>query len=658
MLCLAAALSGCIRIVVKDPDGLSVPQETASEEAPETTENADGCVPVTSLFKGALPNGENLQVLFSGELPETETLYYASFREGNCIFTIAKGKRLRVRRFLLEAGTADSFELPVLAPVTDEKAGTALCRVIALEDGCAYYECEDELIFYDASFQETGRVKKDRYSEVFPAGKGACSVNQAELKLYRPDGTTKTFEIPKASFAFGNTVQSFDGGIWFLAEDPLQMEAWYRFDLEKETFTRTGVVSTDQAETTDTSIVPGAFLGPYAAGRTAVYDLSEEEAETGFVHALQEKETVIGLREGTLLTAVYVTNETGRETYEQEVTLRTYAFSEDTAGVTGKMRAVSPDTMEVTDFWIYDGYAVFLSSNVSKTAMLLALPVGNAPAGNPAETCLTKNPGRSGLERFGDLDFYEVKEYPRASYVERETSRLGVGFYFGEDARLADVGDYELTMAENRAETIHVETAVADWLRKFPEGLLDDVIAPFEGMDVFFVREIKAREGNAVPEAAAYVDVRKNRLSLVIAEGSLRTISHEFMHCMKLAGERYCYNFLWLLQDYNPGGFRYAGTYKDLEHLSVDYTPLDSSVPSKSGIYFVAPYAKVNASEDTALIFEEIAATDGLHAPALESLPLQKKAAFLFEELRRAVPSIRDKAPLFWETTLAEKQAS
>ena len=161
----------------------------------------------------------------------------------------------------------------------------------------------------------------------------------------------------------------------------------------------------------------------------------------------------------------------------------------------------------------------------------------------------------------------------------------------------------------------------------FKEFIHDD----YKGLNIYLASDIDS-DFKKSGEQLKYYD---NYVIIALSDDYKRTLCHEMLHALEDAASTKGKNIFNKWSDYNPKGFKYKGTFNDME-ASYKYT-----IAYGEGIvYFVDNYAETNELEDRARIFENVCMNTTYNIK--ENPNLLKKAQYEKEELLKYYPTLKD----------------
>ena len=222
----------------------------------------------------------------------------------------------------------------------------------------------------------------------------------------------------------------------------------------------------------------------------------------------------------------------------------------------------------------------------------------------------------------------------------------GIRILIGDEAAAQEPWDYAL-QPEHRALLLCRELEALDrWLSNYPEPILRDTAAHFEGFTICLVQSLTGRgTGGSLNAAAGVQFFRENHAYLALAVGKYaeRTLYHELLHAMSTHLLTHS-SALDRWEALNPSSFSYDYSYET-------NAVRDSGIYLRRGQeYFVDTYSMSFPKEDQARVME-YAMLPG-NADLFASPHLQQKLRALCLAIRESYGLEDDPRVFLWEQYL------
>lgn len=198
----------------------------------------------------------------------------------------------------------------------------------------------------------------------------------------------------------------------------------------------------------------------------------------------------------------------------------------------------------------------------------------------------------------------------------------------------------------DKATDEKIKNEFLDYIKQLPEGFIDELIMPYEGMDVFIVSSISSK----LAEQGGVASEHNLRLQIVLAVDSFKTIDnvhHELLHAFEFSmNKRAGKNVFLDWNKLNPADFSY---YNNSDPWKYTFYGELSNIEN---VWFVDDYAKTKDEEDRARVVEYATADNWNVSNLFNSSHMRAKLQEISDKLRTYYPSLTDADTLPWERPL------
>ena len=238
------------------------------------------------------------------------------------------------------------------------------------------------------------------------------------------------------------------------------------------------------------------------------------------------------------------------------------------------------------------------------------------------------------------LEEFKIILHGKIDDLETEIrDKYSVNFLAGEKAAKHIRDNIETVAVKEETRVYYTMKCIAAYIRRFGREFFNEFrYGTSKGLYVLLTGYTQVTNDGAKIDAGG-VAFRQGDVFYIILninnEDPARNFCHEIMHTMEQNSDSDTIFPEW--KKYNPKGFKYADSYA--KGTDDKYTIYDSDENEK---YFYDSYAKTNAMEDRARVFENLLAPRKEECTINQYPRLKAKAQYIKERICKLYPSLKD----------------
>ena len=651
----------------KETDPKEGSEGTSASEDPDTqteapTEDPEA-IDYEALFgeeSEAFPGTYRLKGFYEG-LPENEGITCTAVLDDRASVSFVKDGSLWIYEYVYAdaSGTLTDLKIPA-AHRTSEDPDTGEEIDLGLEWKTAVpcqgvYACfaDNRLVFTDRQGRAGFSTEMKGCMCLITSTYAAESLGNT-LYIYTPEG--KTVEWPLSYTTLG-VLEGDAERVLIYAFDDYHNAVFLEVDVRTGEAKATGILDDLDAISLD------LYSRNLQDGTKTV--LFYREGDEALLYPMSETEYPLHPMMNGFLATAY-SEEAGEESDEITYQASFSYYDRELTDSAWSLGFSGTESLDLDHVVILDDYLIFCPNESSDAPEILIAKVEpelDEASERPAK--YSYDPSYSGISLCGDYELYGEKNYPKATEIYTDNCSFGIGLYYGEDVLGNDFVEYDVAACQDFEKLNNARAMVLNFLNSLPEGLLDEVILPYRGLDIYLTDDIWPVGSEGIESVSAFttdVHLRKTIVYDINKESFYRGIHHEFLHVfedrmLKTAGTEEEVFKGW--DALNPEGFSYYDAYHLDDGSEVatfpdnrwtSYDPAAASSPEE--IWFFDAYAKTYASEDRARTFEFASCGAWKNHAAYKSSHILKKLEYISEVLREYYDSLKNAKNLPWEEPL------